>query len=90
MFTTYLQLNQLKSEHDKLLAISQQESLRYSQLAEELDVERRQTQSLRELVDELRQHNHLNGINSSLLECDDPDASIHSLHHNSCKKSSNI
>ncbi|XP_072942528.1 uncharacterized protein [Epargyreus clarus] len=76
-------LNQLKSEHDKLLAISQQESVKSGRLAEELEVERRQTQSLRELVAELRQHNHLNGIDSSMLECDDPDTSIHSLQHNS-------
>lgn len=34
---------------------------------------------------ELRQHNKLNGVDSSSLECDDPDASIQSLPHNACK-----
>ncbi|CAH0590110.1 unnamed protein product [Chrysodeixis includens] len=75
-------MEQLKHDRDKWLSLSQEECARANQLAEELDVERRHMQSLKELVTELRQHNRLNRLDSSLLECDDPDASIHSLQHN--------
>ncbi|KAL0820215.1 hypothetical protein ABMA28_006137 [Loxostege sticticalis] len=75
-------INELKQERDKWVAESQQEAARASQLCSELEAERRQVQSLTEIVAELRQHNQLNRMDSSLLECDDPDASVHSLHHN--------
>ncbi|XP_041984390.1 GRIP and coiled-coil domain-containing protein 2-like isoform X2 [Aricia agestis] len=76
-------LDELKRDRDKYFALSQQENIRASQLAEELDSERRQCNSLRELVTELRQHNRLNRMDSSQLECDDLDTSVHSLQHNS-------
>ncbi|XP_050352139.1 putative leucine-rich repeat-containing protein DDB_G0290503 isoform X2 [Nymphalis io] len=76
-------LDELKSERDKWYTISQQESNRALQLVEELDTERRQVHSLRELVTELRQHNRLNGFDTSQLECDDVDTSVQSLPHNS-------
>ncbi|XP_026763076.2 putative leucine-rich repeat-containing protein DDB_G0290503 [Galleria mellonella] len=76
-------IDALKHERDKWLTLSQQEASRVSQLTEELEVERRQVQSLRDLVTELRQHNQLNRLDSSQLECDDPDTSIHSMQHNS-------
>ncbi|XP_038211511.1 centromere-associated protein E-like [Zerene cesonia] len=75
-------LEESKREYENLLALSQQETRRANQLAEELETERHQTQSLRELVSELRQHNRLNGLDSSQFECDDLDASIHSPQHN--------
>ncbi|XP_075980965.1 uncharacterized protein LOC142979736 isoform X2 [Anticarsia gemmatalis] len=75
-------VEELKQERDKWVGVSQQERDRACQLAEELDAERRHMQSLRELVTELRQHNRLNGLDTSQLECDDPDASMHSLAHN--------
>ncbi|KAM3956707.1 LOW QUALITY PROTEIN: uncharacterized protein ACR2FA_009360 [Aphomia sociella] len=75
-------IDTLKQERDKWLSFSQQETTRVSQLTEELEVERRNVLSLRDLVTELRQHNHLNRLDSSQLECDDPDTSIHSMHHN--------
>ncbi|CAH2984707.1 unnamed protein product [Chilo suppressalis] len=76
-------VNELKQERDKWLDLSQQEAARVIQLSEELTVERRHVLSLKELVEELRQHRQLNRMDSSLLECDDPDASVHSLPHNS-------
>ncbi|XP_037295156.1 golgin subfamily A member 4-like isoform X2 [Manduca sexta] len=76
-------VEELKQDRDKWLTLSQQETLRASQLSDELETERRNTHSLRELVNELRQHNRLNRIDSSFLECDDPDTSIQSLPHNS-------
>ncbi|CAB3242343.1 unnamed protein product [Arctia plantaginis] len=72
----------LKQDRDKWLNLSQQESARAVQLSEELETERGQLLSLKELVIELRQHNRLNKLDSSLLECDDPDASIQSLGRN--------
>ncbi|XP_026743691.1 GRIP and coiled-coil domain-containing protein 2-like isoform X3 [Trichoplusia ni] len=75
-------MDQLKQDRDKWLSLSQEECARANQLAEELDVERRHMQSLKELVTELRQHNRLNRLDSSLLECDDHDTSIQSLQHN--------
>ncbi|CAH2089771.1 unnamed protein product [Euphydryas editha] len=76
-------LDDLKHERDKWITISQQESDRASQLVDELETERKQVNSLRELVVELRQHNRLNGLDSSQLECDDIDTSVQSLPHNS-------
>lgn len=81
----YMQMDQLKQDRDKWLSLSQEECARANQLAEELDVERRHMQSLKELVTELRQHNRLNRLDSSLLECDDHDTSIQSLQHNICE-----
>ncbi|CAH1640408.1 unnamed protein product [Spodoptera littoralis] len=75
-------VEELKQDRDKWLSLSQQESERAIQLGEELEVERRHMQALKELVNELRQHNRRNGLDTSLLECDDPDASIQSLQHN--------
>ncbi|CAG4947768.1 unnamed protein product [Colias eurytheme] len=75
-------LEESKRDYDKLLALSQQETSRANQLAEELETERHHTQSLRELVSELRQHNRLNGLDTSQYECDDLDASIHSPQQN--------
>ncbi|XP_046970099.1 GRIP and coiled-coil domain-containing protein 2-like [Vanessa cardui] len=75
-------LDELKRERDKWFTISQQESDRASQLVEELETERSQVHSLRELVTELRQHNRLNGFDTSQLECDDIDTSVQSLPHN--------
>lgn len=71
-------------ERNKWLAVSQEEANRSSQLAEDLEKEKRTVQSLKDLVTELQQHNRKNdGLDSSQLECDDPDASM-SL-HNVCK-----
>uniref|UniRef100_A0A2A4JIT1 Uncharacterized protein n=1 Tax=Heliothis virescens TaxID=7102 RepID=A0A2A4JIT1_HELVI len=75
-------VDELKQDRDKWLSVSQQESERAAVLCEELEAERRHTHSLKELVNELRQHNRRNGLDSSQLECDDPDASIQSLTHN--------
>ncbi|CAK1584762.1 unnamed protein product [Parnassius mnemosyne] len=72
-------LDDLKGECDRLLMVNQQETSRAAQLAEELEAEKRQSQTLRELVVELRQHNHRNGLDSSMLECDDTDTSVTSL-----------
>ncbi|CAG5056947.1 unnamed protein product [Parnassius apollo] len=72
-------LDELKGECDRLLMVNQQETSRAAQLADELEAEKRQSQALRELVVELRQHNHRNGLDSSMLECDDPDTSVSSL-----------
>ncbi|XP_028166924.1 centromere-associated protein E-like isoform X3 [Ostrinia furnacalis] len=75
-------ITELKQERDKWLSLSQQESARASQLCDELEAERGRAQSLRELLAELKEHQQLNRLDSSQLECDDPDASMHSLHHN--------
>ncbi|KAJ0173995.1 hypothetical protein K1T71_010141 [Dendrolimus kikuchii] len=72
----------LKKDRDKWLTLSQQETDRILQLTQELEIERRDTQTLKEVVAELRQHNRLNGLDLSQLECDDPETSIQSLHHN--------
>ncbi|KAH9635829.1 hypothetical protein HF086_002389 [Spodoptera exigua] len=61
---------------------AKQESERAIQFGEELEVERKHMQALKELVNELRQHNRRNGLDTSLLECDDPDTSIQSLQQN--------
>ncbi|CAH2235348.1 jg5917 [Pararge aegeria aegeria] len=74
-------LDELKRERDKWIATSQEETSRALLLADELETERKHMHSLRELVTELRQHNRLNGVNTSQLECDDLDASIRSLHN---------
>lgn len=73
-----------KKDRDKWLALSQQETERVMQLTQELEIERNNTQSLKEVVAELRQHNRLNGLDLSQLECDDPETSIRSLQHNTC------
>lgn len=78
-------MDELKQERDKWLSLSQQECARANQLVEELDNERRHLQSLKELVTELRQHNRLNVLDSSQLECDDADTSIQSLQQNLCE-----
>ncbi|XP_047030971.1 golgin subfamily B member 1-like isoform X1 [Helicoverpa zea] len=75
-------VDELKQDRDKWLSLSQRESDRAAELSEELEAERRHAHSLKELVNELRQHNRRNGLDSSQLECDDPDASIQSLTHN--------
>ncbi|OWR55317.1 hypothetical protein KGM_214355 [Danaus plexippus plexippus] len=75
-------VEELKRERDMLSSLNQEESLKNSQLTEELETERRHVNSLKELVSELRQHNRLNGLDSSQLECDDLDVSVHSLPHN--------
>ncbi|KAJ8717390.1 hypothetical protein PYW08_005789 [Mythimna loreyi] len=75
-------VEELRQDRDKWVSLSQQESGRAAQLSEELELERRHMLSLKELVAELRQHNRRNGLDSSQLECDDPDASVHSLQHN--------
>lgn len=77
-------MDELKNDRDKWLALRQQENTIVSKLSEELEMERRNNQSLKDLVTELRQHNRLNGMDCS-VECDDPDASMNSLQHNSCK-----
>ncbi|XP_073953342.1 uncharacterized protein isoform X2 [Choristoneura fumiferana] len=74
-------LEDLKHERDKWLSLSQQESFRAGQLTDQLETERRTVQSLKDLVSELRQHNRNNGLDASMLECDDPDTSIQSLHN---------
>ncbi|XP_047503414.1 thyroid receptor-interacting protein 11-like isoform X2 [Pieris napi] len=71
-------LDETKRQYDILLNLNQQETTRANQLTEELENERQRTQSLEELVSELRQHNRLNGLDSSQLECDDNDISFHS------------
>ncbi|XP_063385989.1 A-kinase anchor protein 9-like [Cydia fagiglandana] len=77
---TYKQkITDLKQERDKWLSLSQQEADRAGQLADQLDAERRTVATLRDLVSELRQHNRNNGLDSSMLECDDPDTSIQSF-----------
>ncbi|XP_063540394.1 golgin subfamily B member 1-like [Cydia strobilella] len=77
---TYKQkVTDLKQERDKWLSLSQQEADKAGQLADQLDAERRTVVTLRDLVSELRQHNRNNGLDSSMLECDDPDTSIQSL-----------
>ncbi|XP_061720570.1 repetitive organellar protein-like [Cydia pomonella] len=77
---TYKQkVTDLKQERDKWLFLSQQEADKAGQLADQLDAERRTVATLRDLVSELRQHNRNNGLDSSMLECDDPDTSIQSL-----------
>lgn len=65
--------------------MSQQENLRANQLAEELENERHQKLSLQELLSELQQHNRLNGLDSSQLECDDVDISLHPPQNNICE-----
>lgn len=77
-------MEELRQERDKWLALSQQEGGHAAQLAEELELEKRHALSLKDLVAELRQHNRRNVLDSSLLECDDPDASIQSLPQNLC------
>ncbi|KAL4708435.1 hypothetical protein ACJJTC_001151 [Scirpophaga incertulas] len=72
----------LKQERDKWLLLSQQQTDLVNQLTEELEGERQTTHSLRELVAELRQHNQLTRMDSSHIECDDPNASIHSFQQN--------
>ncbi|XP_049876763.1 cytadherence high molecular weight protein 2-like isoform X2 [Pectinophora gossypiella] len=74
-------VEELKQERDKWLTVSQEETSRACQLAEELEVERRRAMALHELVAELRQHRKNNGLDTSQFECDDPDASLHSLHN---------
>ncbi|KPJ10485.1 hypothetical protein RR48_09619 [Papilio machaon] len=76
--TLKTKLDNLKCECDRLIMLNQQESSQATQLAEELENERRLSQSLRELVIELRQHNQRNGLDAS-MECDDPDTSVQSL-----------
>lgn len=78
------QIDDLKQERDKWLSLSQEETFRAGQLTDQLETERRTVQSLKDLVSELRQHNRNNGLDASMLECDDPDTSIQSL-HNTCK-----
>lgn len=74
-------MEELKQERNKWLSVSQEEAIRSAQLSEELETEKRNTQSLKNLVIELQQHNrNNNGLDSSQLECDDPDASM-SLHN---------
>ncbi|KAJ8718038.1 hypothetical protein PYW07_005968 [Mythimna separata] len=75
-------VEELRQERDKWASLSQQESGRAAQLCAELEHERRQAGALRELLQELRQHQRRNGLDASLLECDDPDTSLHSLQHN--------
>ncbi|XP_022116810.2 centromere-associated protein E isoform X2 [Pieris rapae] len=70
-------LDETKHQYDILLNLNQQEAIRANQLTEELENERLRTQSLQELVSELRQHNRLNDLESSQLECDDNDISVH-------------
>lgn len=85
--TLYLpptQADELKRERDKCFAFGQQESANAIQLAEQLESERRTVDSLKEMVSELRQHYRHNGLDGSLLECDD-DGSSHSFAHNLCK-----
>ncbi|KAJ2948341.1 hypothetical protein O0L34_g7580 [Tuta absoluta] len=74
-------IEELKQERDKWLNVSQEETTRAGRLADELESERRRVQSLQELVAELRQYHQNNRLDASQLECDDPDASIHSLHN---------
>ncbi|CAK1553018.1 unnamed protein product [Leptosia nina] len=75
-------LDEIKQQYDTLLNLNQQEIIRATQLAEELEIERRQTQSLQELVSELQQHNRLNGLDTSQLECDDIYVSMNSPQNN--------
>ncbi|XP_045527206.1 sporulation-specific protein 15-like isoform X3 [Pieris brassicae] len=75
-------LDETKRQYDILLNLNQQETIRANQLTEELENERQRAQSLEELVSELRQHNRLNGLDSSQLECDDNDISLHSPQNN--------
>jgi hypothetical protein len=83
----WFKVTELKQERDNLATLHQQEVSRVNQLSDDLENERRSVVSLRELVAELRQHHQLNRLDTSQLECDDPDASIHSLQHNSCEYS---
>ncbi|XP_021206607.2 centromere-associated protein E isoform X2 [Bombyx mori] len=76
-------IEELKKDRDKWFGLSQQESTRVSQLSEQLEIEKQHVATLKELVTEFRQHNRLNHFDSSLLECDDPDASMQILQHNS-------
>ncbi|XP_068620463.1 GRIP and coiled-coil domain-containing protein 2-like isoform X2 [Battus philenor] len=68
-----------KGECDRLVLLNQEQNSQIGLLTEELEAERKQTQTLRELVAELRQHNQRNGLDSSMFECDDPDTSAQSL-----------
>ncbi|XP_050682549.1 GRIP and coiled-coil domain-containing protein 2-like isoform X2 [Leptidea sinapis] len=70
-------LEESKREYEKSIALRQEEESRVSQLIQELEIERNNAQALRELVAELQQHNRLNGLDTSQLECDELDASIH-------------
>lgn len=79
------QVNELKLERDKWVSFSQQESSRATELSTQLDSERRTSEALREVLAELRQHHRHNGLDTSQLECDDLDASVHSFGNNVCK-----
>ncbi|XP_037961883.2 protein MLP1 [Plutella xylostella] len=75
-------VNELKLERDKWVTFSQQESSRATELSTQLDSERRTSEALREVLAELRQHHRHNGLDTSQLECDDLDASVHSFGNN--------
>ncbi|XP_052743721.1 repetitive organellar protein [Bicyclus anynana] len=74
-------IDELKRERDKWIVTSQEETSRACHLVEQLEMERKQVHSLRELVIELRQHNKHNGVDTSQLECDDLDGSIRTPHN---------
>ncbi|XP_053615018.1 repetitive organellar protein-like isoform X2 [Plodia interpunctella] len=74
-------LDEMKEERDKWLALSQQETTRVSELTSELELERQQVVTLKQLLTELRQHNQLNRLDASQCEIDDPDNSIRSMHN---------
>ncbi|VVC96668.1 unnamed protein product [Leptidea sinapis] len=69
-------LEESKREYEKSIALRQEEESRVSQLIQELEIERNNAQALRELVAELQQHNRLNGLDTSQLECDELDATV--------------